>query len=53
MILANVWSMNISREELLSRLQDMNGHRFEELVADIWKQRGWETIVTDGPCLIT
>lgn len=40
--------MNLSREELLSHLRDMNGHRFEELVADIWEQEGWETTVTHG-----
>ena len=40
--------MNLSREEFLSRLRDMNGHQFEELVADIWEQRGWETTVTAG-----
>ena len=40
--------MNLSRGKLLSRLQNMNGHRFEELVADIWEQRGWEANVTDS-----
>lgn len=40
--------MNLSREELLSRLRDMNGHQFEKLIADIWEERGWETTVTTG-----
>ena len=38
--------MNLSREELLSQLRQMDEYEFEELVADIWEQRGWETTVT-------
>lgn len=38
--------MDISREELLSRLRDMDWDQFEELVADIWEQSGWDANVT-------
>lgn len=40
--------MNLKRDDLLSQLRGMDGHEFEELVADIWEQRGWETTVTTG-----
>lgn len=35
--------MNIDREELLARLRKMDEYAFEQLVADIWDQRGWNT----------
>ena len=34
------------REELLSHLQRLNNQAFEELLGDLWEQRGWETKVT-------
>jgi hypothetical protein len=40
--------MDLSQEELLSRLRDIDEYEFEELVADIWEQNGWETTVTTG-----
>lgn len=38
--------MNLSRDELLSQLREMDPYEFEELVADIWEYQGWETTVT-------
>lgn len=40
--------MNLSQNELLSQLRQMDEYKFEELVANIWKQRGWDTTVTTG-----
>lgn len=38
--------MDFSKKELLSHLRDMDEYDFEYLVADIWKERGWQTTVT-------
>jgi len=40
--------MNLSQDELLSQLRGMDEYEFEELVADVWEQRGWQTTVTTG-----
>lgn len=40
--------MNLSQDELLSQLRQMDEYDFEHLVADVWEQRGWETTVTTG-----
>lgn len=40
--------MNLSRNEVLSQLRQIDEYEFEHLVADIWGQRGWETTVTTG-----
>lgn len=40
--------MNLSQNELLTQLRQMDEYEFEELVADVWEQRGWETTVTTG-----
>jgi HJR/Mrr/RecB family endonuclease len=38
--------MNLSRNELLTQLRQIDACEFEELVADIWEHRGWEITVT-------
>lgn len=38
----------MNRSELLSQLRQMDEYEFEELVADVWQKRGWETTVTTG-----
>lgn len=40
--------MNLSRDELLSKLRKVDEYEFEHLVADVWEQRGWQTYVTSG-----
>jgi hypothetical protein len=40
--------MNLSQDELLSQLRQIDEYEFEELVADVWEQRGWQTTVTTG-----
>ena len=40
--------MESTSKELLTRLQDMNEYEFEELVADLWEEQGWNTTVTSG-----
>lgn len=40
--------MDLSREELLSQLRDMDEYDFEHLFAEVWEQRGWQTTVTSG-----
>lgn len=38
--------MNLSQDELLSQLRQMDEYEFEQLVADMWERWGWETTVT-------
>lgn len=38
----------ISATRLQSLLQSVDGYDFEELVADVWEARGWQTRVTSG-----
>lgn len=38
--------MGLSDAEIAARLSQLNGHRFEEFVAELWQRRGWETTVT-------
>jgi hypothetical protein len=40
--------MNLSRTELLNKLRGIDEYEFEELVADVWSERGWDTRVTTG-----
>lgn len=40
--------MNLTDEELLSRLQNMDEYDFEELIADLWRKLGWSTTTTSG-----
>lgn len=40
--------MNLSRDQLLSHLRQLDEYKFEELVADVWEERGWQTTVTSG-----
>lgn len=40
--------MNLNRDQLLSQLRQMDEYEFEQLVADVWEQRGWNTTVTTG-----
>lgn len=40
--------MNLGRDEVLSQLRQMDEYEFEQLVADVWEQLGWETTVTTG-----
>lgn len=37
---------DLSSDKLKKRLQQMNEYRFEYLVADLWEEWGWQTIVT-------
>lgn len=37
-----------SPPELLGELRKMNEYEFEELVADVWEEYGWDTEVTSG-----
>lgn len=34
--------------KILDQLQRLDGYEFEDLVADLWERRGWETEVTSG-----
>ncbi|MFQ3476403.1 restriction endonuclease [Halonotius sp. F2-221B] len=38
--------MKLSRDELLSKLRQMDGGKFESLIADVWEERGWKTTET-------
>jgi hypothetical protein len=40
--------MDLSREQLLSQLREIDEYDFEYLVADVWELRGWQTTVTTG-----
>lgn len=40
--------MSLSKSELLKQLRQMDEYEFEELVADLWEARGWDTTVTSG-----
>lgn len=40
--------MKPNRTELSNKLQEMNEYEFEELVSDVWSERGWDTRVTTG-----
>lgn len=40
--------MDPTDEKLLKTLQEMDEYKFEELVADLWEKRGWDTTVTSG-----
>lgn len=40
--------MGFSHTELLNELRRMDEYKFEELVADVWSERGWKTKVTSG-----
>ncbi|EFW91167.1 restriction endonuclease [Haladaptatus paucihalophilus DX253] len=37
---------NITTDQILPLLQQLNGYEFEEFVSDLWSFRGWETEVT-------
>lgn len=41
-------AMNLTQQQTISLLSDMDEYEFEELVADLWEQRGWNTTVTSG-----
>ena len=45
---SSVEQMNLNRDELLSQLRQMDDYEFEQLVGDVWEQRGWKTTVTSG-----
>lgn len=38
--------MKLSRDELLSKLRQIDGGEFESLIADVWEERGWKTTET-------
>lgn len=40
--------MNLSQNELISQLRQIDEYEFEKLVADVWEERGWKTTVTTG-----
>ena len=40
--------MNLSRDELLSQLRQMDKDEFESLIADVWEELGWKTTETPG-----
>lgn len=40
--------MQLSKEEVISKLSGMDAYEFEYLIADIWEHRGWQTKVTQG-----
>jgi transcription elongation factor Elf1 len=38
----------MSNESVLPELRQMDAYEFEQLVANVWEQRGWDTTVTSG-----
>lgn len=40
--------MELSNEELLNNLQNVDEYEFEKLIADLWEKRGWNTTRTTG-----
>lgn len=38
----------MNRRQILLRIRDMDEYEFENLIADIWEHRGWNTSVTRG-----
>ncbi|WP_276302725.1 restriction endonuclease [Halorussus lipolyticus] len=39
-------SLNVSRSELQSLMQNLDSYDFEYFVADLWEERGWDTEVS-------
>jgi hypothetical protein len=40
--------MDLANEELLRKLQNIGEYKFEEFIADLWEEQGWNTSVTSG-----